>query len=87
MRAKRSVYAIHDAKAKDYGTPVFSENDATAFRSFGDWLKDPAQYIGKHPEDFDLFCLGEYDSSTGDIVGISLGPRLVAKGVDLFPKK
>lgn len=64
------VYCVLDAKAGYFGQPLFAQSEGAAVRSFsdavnneksGDWFR--------HPEDFQLFEIGEYDDATGEIVG------------------
>lgn len=62
---KLKVFALFDSKAAYYGTPFFLQNKMVAMRSFSDLVKDPQSMVSKHPEDFNLYEIGEYDDSTG----------------------
>lgn len=56
------IYCIRDRITGIYGGLVLHVNKAAAQRWFGDIVaKEP------HGMDYDLFCLGEYDSETGII--------------------
>ena len=55
------IFSIYDTKAKVYGTPFFQSNIGVALRSFSDLANDPQSSINKHPEDYFLFHLGNYD--------------------------
>ena len=60
------VYSIYDKAAKAFNTPFFMHNKALAIRAFEDNVNSAEENnIGKHPEQFSLFCLGEYDDSKG----------------------
>jgi hypothetical protein len=60
------LIAIYDLKAQLYGKPVCVVSDASAIRSFGDAVNDPQTEYNKHPEDYILFNIGQYDDSTGN---------------------
>ena len=76
------VYSIYDKAAQAYITPFFMHNKALAMRAFQDNVnaKDENN-ISKHPEQFSLFCLGEYNDSTGQITPKE--PELVATALEL----
>lgn len=59
------VYSIRDIKAGTYGTPFFQPQDGVAVRSFIDLSMNADSVVGKHPEDFELWCIGEYDGDIG----------------------
>lgn len=61
------IYAVYDKKAQVYGTPFYSITAATALRDFGHAAKDPANEIGRYPEDFSLWYFGMWDDSNGRI--------------------
>lgn len=62
---KWRVYSVRDGKAEFYFTPFTQKTHGEAERSFGDLAKNPKTSIGQHPEDFDLYYLGEFDDQTG----------------------
>lgn len=59
------VFAVYDNKIGTYAQPFFSQTISAAKRSFVDAASDPSTLLSKHPEDFSLFHLGEFDDSTG----------------------
>lgn len=64
------IVAVRDQKAVQFTQPVTSPNKAMALRSWQDELNNPKHADldqVKHPEDFTLWYLGEYDSDTGEI--------------------
>lgn len=63
-----NVYAIYDEKALSYGIPFFAKTDGIAKRLFADLCDDPQSTVYKHPSDFKLYYLGEFDESTADLV-------------------
>lgn len=59
------VYAIRDlvANALVGGLHLFA-HDAPAVRFFGDIASDPQTMIARHPADYDLICIGQYNEDT-----------------------
>lgn len=85
---KRPVCAVYDSAAQVYSNPpLFVPSVAVATRSFTDEVRrvDPQNQLNKHPEDFVLFHLGEYDDETGELS--SQKPRQIIRGVDIVPKE
>lgn len=80
MRYK--IVVVRDRAADVFGQPNFVASLGAAVRSFGDEVKrvDTNNPINKHPEDFDLYSLGEYDDSSGEF--ICDGPKQIAVGKD-----
>lgn len=65
MSAKLLVFAVYDSKAEVYMTPMFFPAKGLAIRTFDDQVNNPDSLLNKHPEDFTLFCIGDYDQDTG----------------------
>lgn len=78
------VVTIRDRSADVYGQPSYTTAIGIAIRSFSDEINraDPGNMLHKHPYDFDLYHLGSYDDSTGNIVMNDAGPRMIAIGKD-----
>lgn len=57
---QRQLYAILDNKANEIvaGLITVHRNVATALRQHSDALSNPQSELGKHPDDYDLICLG-----------------------------
>lgn len=77
---KKKLFAVHDAKIGLYAEPFFLLTTADAVRGWITVSNDQNTQIGKYPEDFTLFELGEYDDETGVVanhqVPLSLGLAL-----------
>lgn len=84
MRYK--VLAVRDRAIDAYGQPFFSSSVGGAVRSFSDEVNRAGEnnQLNKHPEDFDLFLLGEFDDNTGEFD--TTRPAQVAVGKDLVIK-
>jgi hypothetical protein len=84
MRYK--VLAIRDRAIDAYGQPFYSASVGGAVRSFSDEINNTREgnQLNQHPEDFDLFLLGEFDDNTGEFD--ITRPAQVAVGKDLLIK-
>lgn len=80
---KYKIVTIRDRVADVYGVPSFVLSTGAAVRSFGDEInKKDGSPLSQHPEDFDLFYLGEYDDADGSFYADG-PPRQLAVGKDL----
>lgn len=61
------MYSIYDSKAKYYMNPFIQRNHAEALRSLTQAVKDPQTTIAKHPADFVLMYLGDFNDENGQI--------------------
>ena len=75
------MYTIRDTKTEFYNTPWFKKTHGEAERDFRTATKDEKTMLSKHPEDFDLFYLGDYDDQTGKVVALDT-PHHIIKAVD-----
>lgn len=57
------IVAVYDTKAEAYMRPVFVQSFGAAERSFGDAVNDTSTEYSKHPEDYIMFSLGEYNDA------------------------
>lgn len=74
------IFAVYDSKVEAYMSPFFMQSRGQAIRAFCDTAEDSSSQIGKHPADFTLFHLGEYDDSNASF---SLVPTPISLGVAL----
>lgn len=58
---KYKVFAIFDSKVKAFITPFFQRSSGEAIRAFSDAVGDVNSGFCKHPEDYTLFELGEFE--------------------------
>lgn len=84
MRYK--IVSVRDRAIDTFGQPVFVNNIGGAIRSFGDEIKRPhtaerPNQFNQHPDDFDLYLMGEFDDETGEFVTDG-PPRQIAVGKD-----
>jgi len=64
---KLQIFAVFDKKAIAYSHPTFFAQKGQAIRTFEDAVNDAQTIFCKHPEDFALFHIGEWDDKTGVI--------------------
>lgn len=81
---KRFILAVRDRAADTFLKPMFVEARGLGIRAFEDEVnrQDQDNPLYRHPEDFDLYELGEYDDSSGKFVSLADGPRQIAVGKD-----
>lgn len=60
-----SVYSVYDSKVEAFMQPFFMKTDGEALRSWMDIVNEKSSVFAKHPEDFTLMKLGEYDERSG----------------------
>jgi hypothetical protein len=74
------AFAIYDEKADAYMSPFFAAAPGIAIRNFMDIFKSPDNWMQKHPTDFKLFRIGNWDDNTGELSAEK--PVLMANGND-----
>lgn len=62
---KVRAFSVFDSKTGAYMLPQFLRNAGEATRSFEAAVNDGQSTFSKHPADFTLFEIGEFDDSTG----------------------
>jgi hypothetical protein len=70
--------AIHDQKVGAFMQPFFVRSRGEAMRTFVDAVHDSNSPFGKHPEDFVLFLLAEYDDGDGSFSSATPPPVLLS---------
>lgn len=67
---KIKVFSVYDSKVSIFGQPFFDQYEQSAIRNFSDAVNDssnPNNMWNKHPEDYSLFQIGEFDNENGKI--------------------
>lgn len=79
---KMKIYAVKDRATDSYGNPMFLLAVGQALRSFTDEINrnEPQNMMYAHPDDFDLYELGEYETDTGEFE--TKRPELKIRGKD-----
>ncbi len=64
---KHKMFVIYDSKANAYLQPWFLTTQPMAQRAFSDCVNDEDHNFGRHPEDYTLFTIGEFDDANAKI--------------------
>jgi len=64
------AYAVLDLKGDAFASPFFLHTDAIAIRTFNDAISDPSHPMSKHPEDYVLYRLGDFNDQDGSLVPV-----------------
>lgn len=81
--SKFVICCIKDTAADAFNIPIFLRSTGVAIRTFTDEVNRAADdnALYKHPDDHDLWMLGEYDQDSGEF--FLEKPRLLARGKDV----
>lgn len=82
---KIQIVAIRDTQHNGYSQPAYVPTLGIAIRSFADEVNNPQSPMNKHPRDYDLYHLGEWDDETGQFTNNDL-PRKIAEGRTEFER-
>ena len=74
----RSIYTVRDEASGLFMGLQLNDNNDVAIRSF-DYAMSHNDMMAFRPTDYSLWCLGEYDDTTGIIV--SKNPMMIKRGV------
>lgn len=83
----KKIFAIFDKKSGLFSGLTLFVNYAEAVRSFQDAVGNSGSLFCSHPEDFDLYCLGEFNEGSGMIYCDDGSKDLVVSAVDVVSKK
>lgn len=83
MNDHQRVYAVRDGKIEGFMLPFCAQNDAVATRQFADAIKEPGSPFNKHPEDYQLYLVGEYDLQNGTLTPTN-EPIFVSRALDFM---
>lgn len=64
---KLKMYAVYDTKVEAFLRPFFMRTRGEALRAWQELANDEQTQFCKHPTDFALMELGEYDDSQGTV--------------------
>ena len=61
------IFTIHDKAAAAYLPPFILHAEGIAIRTFTDCINDTNHQFSRHPADYTLLCIGEFDDGKGQI--------------------
>lgn len=76
-----NVCCVRDRATDAFGNPFFVTALGQAIRSFGDEINNKDSQLAAHPDDYDLYNLGKYDSDSG--LFETHIPKMIAVGKEL----
>lgn len=77
---KMVICAVRDSAVQAFGRPFVVQARGQAIRSFQDECKNESSDIAKHPSDYDLYVIGEFNDENGEIT--PQVPQLLLRAVD-----
>ncbi len=78
---KQWVFSVFDSKAEMFNQPMFFKAKPEALRAFSDEANRQESAIFKHPGDYTLFLIGEFDMDTGNLIPLPT-PQSLGLGVE-----
>lgn len=67
----KPVVAVYDAKLNLFKAPYPATTKGEAIRDFGDHARDEKSKLNKHPEDFTLFHVADWDEDSGQYTNLT----------------
>lgn len=83
---KYAVCAVKDRAVDAYNRPLYVPTVGVAIRSFNDEVNRKDSELSNHPEDYDLYELGQWDDQTAVFVPLEQ-PRVIARAQDIVIKE
>lgn len=65
---KMKMFSVYDGKAQAFAAPFFMPAVGVAIRAFTDLANDKNTSVAKHPTDYSLFEIGEFDDGDASVV-------------------
>lgn len=76
------VFSIYDAKVGGFAKPFFFRTNGEALRAWMDVVNDPQSDFFRHPEDYTLFLVAEFDESKGQFIN-ETSPLSIASAMEM----
>lgn len=70
------IYSIYDRQLAAYANPFFSPTHGSALRAFADHVNENGTPANKHPEDYELYFIGNFNDQAGQIDGTTKPERI-----------
>lgn len=80
------IIAVRDNRIEAFMQPTFVAHPGQGVRAFQDHCQDEKTDFHRHPEDFDLYLLGEYNDQTGQFSPPDGGPQRLIRAFDIVAK-
>ena len=79
------IFSIYDSAAKFYMPPFMVPNKGVALREFADACNHKDSFLAKHPADFRMFRLGDFDDNSGVLSPLAQ-PEFLCNAVEFLNK-
>ncbi|AZL82700.1 nonstructural protein [Apis mellifera associated microvirus 2] len=79
------MVAVKDTRVSSFMIPQATTHIAGTLRAWTDSVRDPQTDFAKHPEDYELWHLCDFDDETGLFHPLPNGPERIARALDLVP--
>lgn len=77
------VFSVRDVKADSYGALICCPTRGIALRVFAEACANPQSPMSQYPADFSLYEVGDWDASSGTLVGHKV-PEYVASAAEVI---
>lgn len=74
---KQILVSVYDVKAGAYNAPIAMLSKAAAIRSFTDAISEGKADFAKHPEDYSLVHVGDWDQVSGTLISLKVPERII----------
>jgi len=81
---KLEAFSLRDVKGEIFAAPFFVPNHNIARRLLTQLVQDQRSDLGKYPEDFQLYSIGFYETSTGLLTPHTI--ELVCSATSCLPR-
>lgn len=81
---KLGAYSIFDKLADVYFKPFFVGQDGEAHRMFIDLVNDEKTVLNRHPQDYSLYRIGEFNDNSGELIKTT--PKHLANATTVLRK-
>ncbi len=75
---KLLVFSVYDEKAEFFSNPFFVAATGIATRMIADLANDPSTTISKHPNDFTLYHVGNWNNTEAKFDNLAT-PKFIAR--------
>lgn len=76
------IVAIKDGALDGYMQPWYVPSTGVAVRAFKDQINSQESPMSQHPEDYELYYIGTFNTDKGTIEYEDNAPKLLARGKD-----
>lgn len=83
---KLHILAIRDRQLDAFISPFPMQSLGQGIRGFRDEVNNPQSDLHKHPEDYELYHIADFDQNTGTIVALER-PQQIAIAANLIETK